>query len=83
MGIERMIQMGCNEIVLEAEATNKGALALYEKLGFVRDEKLTRYYLNGNDAFRLKLWIDIYNHLEEEVEEVNVIGNINSKKIVI
>lgn len=38
--------------------TNTGALNLYEKLGFVRDEKLGRYYLNGGDAYRLKLWID-------------------------
>jgi len=27
-------------------------------LGFVKEEKLARYYLNGGDAFRLKLWID-------------------------
>ena len=57
-GIDRMVLMGCDEIVLEAEMTNVGALALYEKLGFVRDERLGRYYLNGGDAYRLKLWID-------------------------
>ena len=33
-----------------------GALRLYEGLGFVRDKRLPRYYLNGNDAFRLKVW---------------------------
>lgn len=38
--------------------SNLGALALYEKLGFIKDEKLSRYYLNGGDAFRLKLWVD-------------------------
>ena len=42
-------------MALEAEVTNPGALALYEKLGFVRDKRLQRYYLNGNDAYRLKL----------------------------
>jgi ribosomal protein S18 acetylase RimI-like enzyme len=42
------------KIVLETEVTNKGALRLYEKLGFSRDERLMRYYLNGVDAFRLK-----------------------------
>ena len=57
-GIDRMVLMNCDEVVLEAEATNTGALALYERLGFVRDEKLERYYLNGGDAYRLKLWID-------------------------
>ena len=32
-------------------------MGLYDKLGFVRDELLGRYYLNGSDAYRLKLWI--------------------------
>ena len=36
--------------------SNTGALNLYEKLGFYRDKRLLRYYLNGGDAFRLKLW---------------------------
>ena len=42
-------------MTLEAEVTNKGALALYGRLGFVRAKRLFRYYLNGVDAFRLKL----------------------------
>ena len=54
-GIERMIEVGCEEVTLEAEASNTGALNLYEKLGFMRDEKLSRYYLNGSDAYRLRL----------------------------
>ena len=41
---------------LETEVTNKVALGLYEKLGFARDERLFKYYLNGVDAYRLKLW---------------------------
>ena len=41
------------QVVLETEATNTAALRLYEKLGFVRDKRLPKYYLNGNDAFRL------------------------------
>jgi ribosomal protein S18 acetylase RimI-like enzyme len=45
------------QVVLEAEATNAGALALYERLGFVRDKRLHHYYLNGSDAYRLKLWL--------------------------
>lgn len=28
------------------------------KLGFVKEEKMSKYYLNGGDAYRLKLWID-------------------------
>ena len=42
-------------MTLEAEVTNKGALALYGNLGFTRAKRLHKYYLNGVDAFRLKL----------------------------
>ena len=31
------------EVVLEAEVTNKGALALYRNLGFLRDKRLLRW----------------------------------------
>ena len=44
----------CDDIVLETEITNLAALRLYEKLGFSRDKRLPRYYMNGNDAFRLR-----------------------------
>jgi len=53
--LEVMHEMGADECVLEAESTNKGALRLYENLGFIRDKRLHRYYLSGTDAFRLKL----------------------------
>ena len=46
-----------DEVVLEAEYSNTGALTLYEGLGFTRDKRLQAYYLNGSDAFRLKLWL--------------------------
>ncbi|CAG2101029.1 unnamed protein product [Medioppia subpectinata] len=46
-----------DEVVLETEVTNLSALKLYENLGFVRDKRLFRYYLNGVDALRLKLWL--------------------------
>ncbi|XP_027102078.2 N-alpha-acetyltransferase MAK3 isoform X1 [Coffea eugenioides] len=53
--IRVMMDSGCEEVTLEAEVTNKGALALYGRLGFIRAKRLFRYYLNGVDAFRLKL----------------------------
>ncbi|XP_074296662.1 N-alpha-acetyltransferase MAK3-like isoform X2 [Silene latifolia] len=53
--IKAMMQSGCEEVTLEAEVTNKGALALYGRLGFIRAKRLFRYYLNGVDAFKLKL----------------------------
>ena len=55
--IERMREAGCDEVMLETEVTNAVALGLYEKLGFARDERLFKYYLNGVDAYRLKLWL--------------------------
>lgn len=45
-------------IQMISQASNKAALGLYSKLGFMKEEKLGRYYLNGGDAFRLKLIID-------------------------
>jgi peptide alpha-N-acetyltransferase len=55
--MEEMKSRACEEVVLETEVTNGGALRLYEGLGFVREKRLHRYYLNGGDAFRLKLWL--------------------------
>ncbi|RIA87761.1 acyl-CoA N-acyltransferase [Glomus cerebriforme] len=54
--INAMKQQNADEIVLETEYTNLGALSLYHNLGFIRDKRLYRYYLNGVDAFRLKLF---------------------------
>jgi len=59
--IRVMMASKCDEVTLEAEVTNKGALALYGRLGFIRAKRLFRYYLNGVDAFRLKL---LFPHLD-------------------
>lgn len=58
LAIKAMIEHNADEVVLETEITNKSALNLYENLGFVRDKRLYRYYLNGVEAFRLKLWLN-------------------------
>lgn len=60
-GISNMEQMGCEEVVLETEVTNSDALRLYSNLGFIREKRLFRYYLNGVDAFRLKLFLTTIN----------------------
>lgn len=57
--ISTMVAGGCEEVSLEAEVTNSGALRLYHKLGFIRDKRLHRYYLSGNDAYRLKLLLPV------------------------
>ncbi|KAF9111390.1 N-alpha-acetyltransferase 30 [Mortierella sp. AM989] len=56
MAIEAMKKTGADEIVLETEYSNQSAIALYLHLGFIKDKRLYRYYLNGVDAFRLKLF---------------------------
>jgi N-alpha-acetyltransferase 30 len=45
------------QIALETEVTNTAAMKLYERLGFLRSKRLHRYYLNGNSAFRLMLYV--------------------------
>ncbi|GAA5928880.1 peptide alpha-N-acetyltransferase MAK3 [Sporobolomyces koalae] len=44
-----------DEFVLETESDNREALGFYEKMGFVREKELYRFYLNGKRAARLKL----------------------------
>ncbi|OMJ73866.1 hypothetical protein SteCoe_27346 [Stentor coeruleus] len=56
--IQAMKDANVDEIVLETEVTNTAALKLYEGFGFARDKRLQSYYLNGNDAYRLKLWLN-------------------------
>lgn len=52
-----MTDRGCEEIVLETEASNNNSLSLYARLGFIRESRLFRYYMSGSDAFRLKLYL--------------------------
>jgi hypothetical protein len=71
------------------QASNKKALALYAKLGFSKEERLARYYLNGGDAFRLKLWVDVGNNhstastvkSEEKVENISSTINDNLNNV--
>ena len=57
MAIEAMETRSADEVVLETEVTNTASLKLYERLGFLRSKRLHRYYLNGNAAFRLILYL--------------------------
>ncbi|KAF9889156.1 N-alpha-acetyltransferase 30 [Aspergillus nanangensis] len=57
MAIDAMIELNADEIALETEITNTAAIKLYERLGFLRSKRLHRYYLNGNSAYRLVLYL--------------------------
>uniref|UniRef100_A0A914E0D3 N-terminal methionine N(alpha)-acetyltransferase NatC n=1 Tax=Acrobeloides nanus TaxID=290746 RepID=A0A914E0D3_9BILA len=76
--INRMRVCGCDEVVLETEVTNLKALSLYSKLGFIREKRLFRYYLNGVDAFRLKLFFQDPNELLEEQKQLEELLNSTS-----
>jgi len=67
--IHQMAEQEADEVTLEAEVTNKGALALYQNLGFIRDKRLTRYYLSGSDAFRLKLMLPLHPSKLQQMQE--------------
>ncbi|EJD04725.1 acyl-CoA N-acyltransferase [Fomitiporia mediterranea MF3/22] len=53
--VDAMKEHGVEEVVLETEFDNAAALSLYESLGFIREKRLHRFYMNGKDAFRLIL----------------------------
>nr|OQO06849.1 hypothetical protein B0A51_17079 [Rachicladosporium sp. CCFEE 5018] len=57
MAIDKMIVEEADEVVLETEVDNIPSLRIYENLGFIRTKRLHRYYLNGNTAFRLILYL--------------------------
>jgi hypothetical protein len=46
------------QIILETEYDNSAALSLYSSLGFIREKRLHRFYMNGKDAFRLVLVVN-------------------------
>ncbi|KAF3941178.1 hypothetical protein ABW19_dt0200114 [Dactylella cylindrospora] len=76
MAIDAMIARDADEVVLETEVTNTGAIKLYEHLGFLRSKRLHRYYLNGNSAFRLVLYLKSTNQGLLAGEKVDGDGEI-------
>jgi peptide alpha-N-acetyltransferase len=84
MAIEAMTARDADEVVLETEVTNTASLKLYERLGFIRSKRLHRYYLNGNAAFRLMLYLKEGTALKrpamgatERMEEESMAGMIS------
>jgi N-alpha-acetyltransferase 30 len=71
--ISEMERRGADEVVLETEESNGAAMRLYERLGFLRSKKLNRYYLNGNSAYRLVLFLRGVEGMGREVGGEGVI----------
>jgi peptide alpha-N-acetyltransferase len=54
--VEMMKKKKVSEVVLETPVSNEKALKLYTDMGFAKTKFLIRFYLDGADAYRLKLW---------------------------
>jgi hypothetical protein len=58
-------------------------MSLYIKLGFHKDDKMLKYYLNGGDAYRLKLWVDRpeiiekFSSVQKVIEDVATLAIVN------
>ena len=54
-----VVVLGCwavgVQVSLEVEFNNTAALKLYTNLGLMRTKLLAKYYLNGSDAYRMRL----------------------------
>ncbi len=53
--IDRLIKRGARYIGLEVRVSNKGAIKLYEKLGFKKMKIIRGYYSDGEDAYYMML----------------------------
>jgi hypothetical protein len=65
-------EKGATKIVLETECVNSAALKFYQSLGFFKTRRMLNYYMSGNDAYRLKLYIHENEKIEnKEIKKVN------------
>ena len=48
---------GMKMIVLEVRASNQPAIRFYEKMGFQLVGRISKYYSNGEDAYRMQLFL--------------------------
>ena len=65
--LKRMMERGCTSVTLETEVSNTTAQKLYvNAFGFIREQKLVRYYLNWGDAYLLRLWFPKKDDADQE-----------------
>lgn len=66
----RRVEGQTDKIVLETECINTTALKFYESLGFIKTRRMLNYYMSGNDAFRLKLYLKKEENPRNVTEQV-------------
>lgn len=52
-GLDTLKARGMSSARLHVETGNVRAIALYERFGFTREARVTAYYRNGKDAYRM------------------------------
>jgi N-alpha-acetyltransferase 30 len=75
--IRKMKAEQADDVVLETELCNSAAIDLYMNLGFLKTKFLPRYYMNGNDAYRLKLALTPPNPPEDLYRPISTQTNQN------
>jgi glutathione synthase/RimK-type ligase-like ATP-grasp enzyme/ribosomal protein S18 acetylase RimI-like enzyme len=74
------INKGYEKITLEALATNQQLIAFYEKEGFVQNELLPDYYIEGKDAMRMTLRV-CEEHEKKPIGNIIVVDNPKKWKL--
>ena len=49
---------------------------MYQSLGFIRDKRLSRYYLSGTDAYRLKLLFPLPSQVDGDGQLQDLVEGI-------
>ncbi|KAF5352914.1 hypothetical protein D9758_007871 [Tetrapyrgos nigripes] len=79
--VEIMKEDHVDEIVLETEYDNYAALSLYESLGFIKEKRLYRFYLNGKDAFRLVLTVPPDDAASDDTSASETSTSVSSSRL--
>ncbi len=52
--INKLKELNCSSVYLEVRVSNKPAINLYRKLGFLITRRIQKYYRDGEDAFLME-----------------------------
>lgn len=75
--VDLMRIKGGDEVGLETPTSNARALKLYTDLGFAKTKFLPSYYLDGSDAYRLKLYL--YDFTKRRVDHAATVAALQQR----